>query len=76
MSVNQDDWKDEDPDEEGEVDGLVRHGPRAEGPKEADGRNQTDNPDDVEDEPDEDPNSLSLEVALIVRFLGLTFLTF
>ena len=76
VSVDEDDREDDDPDEEGEVDGLVRHGPRAEGPKETDGRDQANDPDDVENEPDEDPDSLSFEVALIVRFLVLVILTF
>ena len=64
VSVDQQNRKDDDPDEEGVVDGLVGHGPGAQGSKQPDGGDQADDTDDVQNHPDEDPDPLGLEVAL------------
>ena len=45
---------------------LVQHCPSAQGSKQADGCEQAYQANDVKDEPDEDPDSLCLEVALFV----------
>ena len=64
VSVDQQNREYDDPDEEGVVDGLVGHGPRAQGTEQPDGGDQADDTDDVQNHPDENPDSLSLEIAL------------
>ena len=68
MGVDQQNGQNDDPDEQGEVDGLVRHGPGAKWSEQPYGCHQTQKADDVENHPNDNPDSLGFEVALQIKF--------